>query len=67
MCVKVQILDEYIFEQFEAFTAVTMKNVLFWDVALCTSGDNRRFGGTSVDVRFTQRHIPEDDILQIQL
>jgi hypothetical protein len=23
--------------KFEAFTAVTMKNVVFWDVALCTS------------------------------
>jgi hypothetical protein len=35
---------------------VTTKNVVFWDVALC-------FGGTSVDARSTQRHIPEDDIL----
>jgi hypothetical protein len=34
------------------FTAVTMKNVVFWDVALC-------FGGTLVDARSTQRHIPE--------
>jgi hypothetical protein len=32
-----------------------MKDVIFWDVAL--------FGGTSVDARSTQRHIPEDDIL----
>jgi hypothetical protein len=31
---------------FEAFTAVTMKNVVFWDVALCRSCVNRRFGGT---------------------
>jgi hypothetical protein len=38
------------FVRFEAFTAVTMKNV-FWDVALCRSCVNRRFG--------------EDDILQI--
>jgi hypothetical protein len=32
--------------RFEAFTAVTMKNVVFWDVALCRSCVNRRFGGT---------------------
>jgi hypothetical protein len=30
----------------EAFTTVTMKNVVFWGVALCSSGVNRRFGGT---------------------
>jgi hypothetical protein len=32
--------------RFEAFTAVTMKNIVFWDVALCRSCVNRRFGGT---------------------
>jgi hypothetical protein len=32
--------------QFEAFTAVTMRNVVFWEVALCRSCVNRRFGGT---------------------
>jgi hypothetical protein len=32
--------------RFEAFTAVTMKNVVFWDVALCRSCVDRRFGGT---------------------
>jgi hypothetical protein len=32
--------------RFEAFTGVTMKNVVFWDVALCSSCFNRRFGGT---------------------
>jgi hypothetical protein len=31
--------------RFEAFTAVIMKNVVFWDVALCRSSVNRRFGG----------------------
>jgi hypothetical protein len=31
--------------RFEVFTAVTMKNVVFWDVALCRSCVNRRFGG----------------------
>jgi hypothetical protein len=31
--------------RFEAFTAVTMKNIVFWDVALCTSCFNRLFGG----------------------
>jgi hypothetical protein len=32
--------------RFEVFTAVTMKNVVFWDVALCRYWVNRRFGGT---------------------
>jgi hypothetical protein len=34
------------FVKFEVFTAVTMKNVVFWDVALCSSCVNRRFGAT---------------------
>jgi hypothetical protein len=31
---------------FEVFTAVTMKNAVFWDVAPCIFCVNRRFGGT---------------------
>jgi hypothetical protein len=31
---------------FEVFTAVTMKNAVFWNVAPCRSCVNRRFGGT---------------------
>jgi hypothetical protein len=31
---------------FEVFTAVTMKNGVFWDVTTCGSCKNRRFGGT---------------------
>jgi hypothetical protein len=62
--------------RFEVFTAMTMKNTVFWDVASCRSCLNRRFGGTyqlkmeaihssetSVHTRSTQRHIPEDGIL----
>jgi hypothetical protein len=30
----------------EVFTAVTMKNAVFWEMALCRSCVNRRFGGT---------------------
>jgi hypothetical protein len=30
----------------EAFTALTMKNCVFWDVAPCGSCKNRHFGGT---------------------
>jgi hypothetical protein len=41
-----------------------MKNAVFWDVALCKSCVNRHFGGTGVPTRSTQRHIPEDGILQ---
>jgi hypothetical protein len=32
--------------RFEVFTAVTMKNCVFWDVTPCGSCKNRRFGGT---------------------
>jgi hypothetical protein len=34
--------------KFEVFTAVTMKNRVFWDVTPCGSCKNRCFGGTSV-------------------
>jgi hypothetical protein len=34
------------FVRFEVFTAVTMKNGVFWDVTPCGSCKNRRFGGT---------------------
>jgi hypothetical protein len=72
-----------IFVRFEAFTVVTMKNVVFWDVALCRSCvdppanasaslanfatlkmEAIRSSETSINTRPTQRHIPEDDILQ---
>jgi hypothetical protein len=33
---------------FEDFTAVTMKNDVFWDVKPCGSCKNRRFGGTEL-------------------
>jgi hypothetical protein len=32
--------------RFEVFTAVAMKNVVFWDMALCRSCVNRCFRGT---------------------
>jgi hypothetical protein len=32
--------------RFEVFTAVTLKNAVFWDAAPCGSCKNRRFGGT---------------------
>jgi hypothetical protein len=35
-----------IFVRFEVFTAVTMKNGVFWDVTPCGSCKNQRFGGT---------------------
>jgi hypothetical protein len=31
---------------FEVFTALTMKNAVFWDVVLCGFCKNQRFGGT---------------------
>jgi hypothetical protein len=39
---------------FEVFTAVTMKNAVFWDVAPCTSCE-------------LNRYIPEDGILQMPI
>jgi hypothetical protein len=35
-----------IYTRVEVFTAVTMKKAIFWDVAPCRNGVNRRFGGT---------------------
>jgi hypothetical protein len=32
--------------RFEVFTAVGMKNDVFWDITPCGSCKNRRFGGT---------------------
>jgi hypothetical protein len=32
--------------RFEVFTAVTMKNAVFWDVKPCGCCKNRRFGST---------------------
>jgi hypothetical protein len=48
--------------------SLTVKNVVFWSVALCRCCANRRFGGTYrlhlQDLhRSTQRHIPEDEFL----
>jgi hypothetical protein len=50
---------------FKVFTALTMKNVVFWDVGLCIFWFNRRFGGKAINPGSTERHIPEDDILQV--
>jgi hypothetical protein len=41
---KFPIIRRYV--ELEAFTAVTMKNAIFWDVASCRSFVNQRFGGT---------------------
>jgi hypothetical protein len=39
-------LDMMKIVRLEVFTAVTMQNGVFWDVTLCCSCKNRRFGGT---------------------
>jgi hypothetical protein len=36
----------HLFVRFEVFTALTMKNAVFWDVAPCRSCVSRSFGGT---------------------
>jgi hypothetical protein len=65
----------YLVVRFEVFTAVTMKNSIFWDVAggcnLLTlyfstlKVEAIRSSETSVHTRCTRRHIPEDGILYI--
>jgi hypothetical protein len=52
------------FLRFEAFTEVTMKNVVFWDVELCRCCVNTTQGQHTGQP--TQRHIPEDDILHFK-
>jgi hypothetical protein len=43
------------FVKFEVFTAVTMKNGVYWDVTLCGSCKNRRFGELSASfIRVTR-------------
>jgi hypothetical protein len=39
-------VNKLYFVRFEVFTAVTMKNGVFWVVTPCGSCKNRRFGGT---------------------
>jgi hypothetical protein len=41
-----QIEQSLRYVRFEVFTAVTMKNGVFWDVTPCGSCKSRRFGGT---------------------
>jgi hypothetical protein len=48
--------------RFEVFTAVTMKNVVFWDVALCRSWVNRRFEGTYPSSGYTNQRAGQPKI-----
>jgi hypothetical protein len=50
---------------FEIFTAVTMKNAVFWDVTSCGSCKNRRSSETLALTRAARRNIPEYTILQL--
>jgi hypothetical protein len=43
---KYAIMNPSQYVRFEVFTAVTMKNDVFWDVTPCVSCKNRRFGIT---------------------
>jgi hypothetical protein len=42
---QAQFLRDATSARFEVFTAVAMKDVVFWDVAPCGPCKNRRFGG----------------------
>jgi hypothetical protein len=76
-------VKQWIFVRSEVFTAMNMKNAIFWGVAQCRSCVNWHFGGTYclhlqgkknpwarnrceqvAAVWPTQRHIPQDGILQ---
>jgi hypothetical protein len=46
------------FVKFQVFMGMTMKNMVFWDVAPCG------FSKTSVQTRAPQCYIPEDNILR---
>jgi hypothetical protein len=48
---------------FEVFTAVTMKNGVFWNLAQCGSCKYIRSSETSVLTRATRRNIPGGVIL----
>jgi hypothetical protein len=40
-----EISGKQTFIGFVVFTAMIMKNGVFWDITLCGSSKNRRFGG----------------------
>jgi hypothetical protein len=44
--IYVDIQTKLRYVRFEVFTAVTMKNGVFWDVTPCGSCKKRHFGGT---------------------
>jgi hypothetical protein len=51
------LIDIY-YVRFEVFTAVTMKNGVFWDVTPCDSCKNRRFEGTFLSSWWRRRQVP---------
>jgi hypothetical protein len=57
--------------RFEVFTAVAMKNGVFWDVTPCGSTDpdegGEKFLRNVGSSRTTRRNIPEDTILHTNL
>jgi hypothetical protein len=54
--------------RFEIFTAVIMKNAVFWGMASCNSSVNRRFGGTHrLHLQGRKIREPETRWLQTQL
>jgi hypothetical protein len=52
----------FLFVRFEVFTAVTMKNAVFWGVALCRSRVNRRFGGTYCSIFRVEKPASEEPV-----
>jgi hypothetical protein len=57
---KYSVIQNFVFVRFDVFMAVAMKNVVFWDVALCESCKNRRI--SSLRLVVTANVVPSSPI-----
>jgi hypothetical protein len=64
-CPQFQVLKKVTPVRLEVFKAVTMKNAVFWDVALCDSCKNRHSSEKSVPTKAAWRHISQGGIFKV--